>query len=198
MSKTTPDDLEEIAKAIAFALSDWAFVESALLALFHQISGITPYEKAHAAFSAIVSFDARLDVVDALIPLSGETEINVRIWQKLSEKIGKFYKRRHRLAHFAFVTSTTGIALGTIVKTDMVPLWPSDYNAAPLRLPEIQERGRKFRELAESIQWFWFLAVTRGLALESPPQPPFLVRKIQNAIVQNQVEPASRPQSSLP
>jgi hypothetical protein len=187
MAKSYDEQIAEFAPVVAFALSDWCGVEEALLLLFTDLSEMPDNRKSRAAFTSIISFETRLDVCNAMMPFCGETREGLALWYKLYNRLRKYHKKRHQLAHFAFVRSTTGTESGEqITKALMLPFWPAYDGTEGLTINDVQTRAEKFRELAEAIRWFHGALVRRRVwQLREVLLPePDLVRQLRSLVAQ--------------
>src|SRR5687767_6446361 len=86
--------------AVAKALSVWTWVEFQLGLLFHVLAELKDSNRARAIFDGIISFEVRLSILDRLMALEKVDETEAEMWNRLSAKLSKFYKKRHELAHF--------------------------------------------------------------------------------------------------
>jgi hypothetical protein len=171
----------EYATAVGFALHSWSVVEEAMLRLFIALSD-SPEHKAKAAFLAIHSFETRLDVCHALIGLNKHTAPEQSLWNRLYARLRKFYKKRHEIAHFAFINATRVRNGKPTQSLSLVPFWPTRTGEHGLSLFEINERSRKFEDLAQAVYWFWLLAEpkTRKKLVGDRPLIPDLVRQLRS------------------
>jgi hypothetical protein len=179
---TPPDDL---LKAVGAGLSSWSLVEIQLANLFGMISDMRDSNKAAALFSTIVSFEARLAVIDRLMTFETVDEVEAEMWIRMSAKLSKGYKKRHEMAHFSVDRD----------KRDQPVISPfltldrlfSD-NKAQLSLSQLLERCQKFIDLHMAVHWFTTRAFfRRGLPEErqqQPTQEPPLVPQLRELAIQ--------------
>jgi hypothetical protein len=82
------------------ALSAWGRIEDALCTIFMTGIASRNYNASHAAFFAIVSFDAKLSVADCAIRAALETQpAHLQHWVKLKNTLQKKKSIRNKLAH---------------------------------------------------------------------------------------------------
>lgn len=204
----------ELSVAVTDALINWTFVEIQLAQLFAIVSDIQDAgtlalnRKAHAIFDAIISFDARLAVVDALMAEEGLSPLETETWAKLSSRLGKLYKRRHSLAHFTF---------SAIIGHEPNKSPPHDHDGwdwglAPfftmgsmmrgtstrLTIEQVRERDLHFHEAHRSLDYMTQKArERRGRQLSNPmPEPPLVARL--RALASQSLEERQKQQKSSP
>ncbi|MDE2164581.1 MAG: hypothetical protein KGJ53_15570 [Alphaproteobacteria bacterium] len=90
----------ELYVSLAKALDAWAVIEAHLCSIFAVAVTATDYSAAAAAFSAILSFEAQIDMVHASMgrrfaPNSPEYSS----WKTIRKKLDKLRPARNRLAH---------------------------------------------------------------------------------------------------
>lgn len=197
MVKSKLEQVQEYATAVGFALHAWSLIEFALAQLFEALSGINPVRKANAAFFAIVSFETRLDVCHALIRFGSFSRMEKEIWDLLYERLRKFHKKRHRLAHYT-ILDTIKVSRGKRTETvSLVPFYPANRKDSKLSVKEINERAEKFNELAYAVRWFWQLETSKQVQPQgSRPPVTDLVRQLHLLAVQNRAKHRAPPQSS--
>src|ERR1700688_3368192 len=79
-------------------LAVWSQVEHSLGNLFVAVMG-GDVSRALTAFAAIISFETRLQMVNALIERDGDEAFRIS-WNALFNKLSDLHKRRHQVAHF--------------------------------------------------------------------------------------------------
>ena len=94
-----PDKRHELQATLGLAISNWAGVEDGLSSIFVTAISAKSSASAIAAFTAIASFDAQLDMVDAAmrITFKAKTTENDEIrnaWTYLAKQTDKLRKRR--------------------------------------------------------------------------------------------------------
>src|SRR5262245_49679864 len=102
---------DDLLLAVGHALRTWGMFELMLAQLFGMLSDYSDYKKAYAIFETIISFETRVDILDALMALEGLTPLEHETWRRFSSKIRKNHKKRHELAHFSvlnYVHQETG------------------------------------------------------------------------------------------
>lgn len=199
-------DKSTLSIAIVDALAQWGTLEVQIAGLFRSLSDIRPailrrVPKAYTIFDAIISFDGRLAVIDALMAEEEITPLEAETWNRFSKRLRKLYKRRHGLAHF--VLSETGDDVQDRGKWnhEIIPffslsaLLDGKVNERALGVNQIKEREQHFGEAAAAISYFIEQAeARRGRPLDSPmPEPP-LVARIRETASQILEERARKPQ----
>lgn len=160
--------------SVGSALSQWSLVETGLALLFATISDIPGRAKAGAIYDAIVAFKARLTVCDRLMALEEIDPIDLKIWNKFSQKARELYRKRHEIAHF---TQMFEVGKEPVI----APFFSWDKERTQtnkyLTTDQISQRAKKFSEFEEAVRWFYAQALTRrgiavkvrGQSLEEPP-----------------------------
>ena len=175
--------------AIFDALAAWSNVEVQLAMLFAVLSGIQDVRdnrlnpKAHTIFDAVINFDARLSIIDALMAEEALTPLEAETWARGSNKFRKLYKKRHALAHFAISSNPTN-PLAPEIEWDhaIMPFFTLGSimrgTAKTLSASQILDRTPKFAEAANAISYFTEVASRRrGKPADSPtPEPPLVAR----------------------
>lgn len=161
--------------AIALTLASWSRVEGRLLDLFRAISETRNVGKADALFDGIISFEIRLGICNRLMALEKSSEVEQRMWAKLSERLTKGYKRRHELAHFGLLPSGNEIQVVPFPTTSNI--LSGRYKA--LTLSQVEKRRESFYGLHDAVKWFELTAMGRhklfGIDRPPPPEPPLIV-----------------------
>ena len=179
----TDEDHNPILLAVGQALRQWSAVEVGLAGIFAILADIPDPMKAHRIIDAIVSFDARLDVVDALMSEEALTPLELETWKRAAAKLKKQYKKRHELAHFSIVNTISN-------GKDNIRLSPfltyGQFLRDELRyltVPEIDARRKGFGELVAALMWFQAEAGKRRVPRPSNPmpEPPLIVRLKESA-----------------
>jgi hypothetical protein len=83
-------------------LAAWSQVEHHLLLVFLALTHGTDPGQMGAAFEAVISFEARLAMVDALVERDSDRAF-CEAWNALSNKLTRLHRRRHQVAHFSIV-----------------------------------------------------------------------------------------------
>lgn len=162
-------ETDDIARGVGRALSTWTIIETRVTQLFLHISSVSDPNKGYLIIEAIVSFDARLKIVTDLIAVSNWPKVELEMWRKLAKRIRENQSKRNELAHFMLVNTSNGR------KTEAVAVPYFSHGKAlrgeskPLRLNEITQREKNFREIAIAVAWFGDFASRLGL---SPPISP--------------------------
>ena len=182
---STPNPEDAPLRAIGAALSNWSLVELQIASLFSTLSSIPDQRKSYAIFDGIVSFEVRLGLCDRLMEFETVDEVEAEMWRRLSARLGKFYKKRHQLAHFSMIQENDGnITISPFFNWTKL----NDGGGARLSVEDIRMRSDKFIELHMAVCWFIQRAVYR-LAEPSPVelldlQEPPLVPRLRDAAIQ--------------
>lgn len=86
-------------------LAVWSQVEHSLRNLFVAIME-GDMSRTLTAFAAVISFETRLQMVNALIERDVDDAFRTS-WNALSNKLSDLHKRRHRVAHFTIIYDAT-------------------------------------------------------------------------------------------
>lgn len=153
-------DHAKFTTAVGEALHQWSMVEMQLASLFVVISRMPDYTAGQAAMAAVVSFEARLQVCNAVLMFLDLSDFQSKYWTRLFNRLLKKLKKRNELAHFSIVElhGPEGI------DRRLMPYF-SVGNAAvthkrrgvigvSLTLEEVRLRGIHFHLLAEEVAWF--------------------------------------------
>jgi hypothetical protein len=101
------EDRNNLLKAIAEGLDSWAIVEAHLCSIFAVAVTAKEYPAAAAAFSAIVSFDAQINMVHASMTRTFPNEGEIYLeWKALKKKLDGLRSARNKLAHGKVVPVT--------------------------------------------------------------------------------------------
>jgi hypothetical protein len=105
--------------------------------------------------STIVGWDTRLDLCDVLLKYRlAQNHLELAIWDKLSAKLRKKYKARHKVAHFTFISSGEREPF----KHMIAPFWSFGHLMKQadtyLGIAEIEEMQKSFIQLKDSLSWF--------------------------------------------
>jgi len=179
-------DKPELAVAIVEALSAWSVVEVQLTRLFATLSDLETFQdgafnynkKAHLIFDTIKSFEARLEIIDALMGAEGLSELELETWNRCSLRLGKLYKRRHPLAHFVYMQATSNAGKDAQIAPFFTLGAAMRQDVKSLTTAQITERKDHFEEMLHPISYFEYDALKRrGLRLDNPmPEPPLFAR----------------------
>jgi hypothetical protein len=94
------EDRNSLYIAIAQALDTWATVEAHLCSIFSVAVTAKDYNAAAAAFSAIISFEAQIDMVHAAMGRSFPPDSATGLqWKEIKKKLDKLRPARNKLAH---------------------------------------------------------------------------------------------------
>jgi hypothetical protein len=93
-------EVEEIAKAVGFAISEWGQLEHVLCSINAAAVRAPIYSLAHAAFYSIVSFQAKIKVLDAVFQMAFERDSSIlEEWKALKKLARQLSEKRNGLAH---------------------------------------------------------------------------------------------------
>ncbi|MEG6508825.1 hypothetical protein V6C03_07560 [Methyloligella sp. 2.7D] len=95
------EETEELFAAVGRAISEWAFVESALARLFSLSVHSSHPSAAEAAFYSATSFRTKLELLTSALAISSPN--STHCWKALCRKLTKRSKKRNHLAHFHFL-----------------------------------------------------------------------------------------------
>ncbi len=175
--------------AVGHGLQAWSGVENDMFLLFMQVSGTTG-KKAILIYNSIVAFEARFKVLNELMLHDLENDLDRPVWIKLADRLIKFYKKRHDLAHFEIYTSIKGLPDGE--QEESIAFHPMSTlgralqnNQRTLTLAQIGERTLKFAALREAVVYFWSKAVMRSHQTELPVLVPDLIHHLRSLVDQN-------------
>jgi hypothetical protein len=87
-------------------LARWSMVEHALARLFAALMGAADPNLTSTAFDAVISFETRLDMVNAVAERSQDVLFR-ESWNALHNKLSKLYRKRHQVAHFTILYNVT-------------------------------------------------------------------------------------------
>lgn len=107
MNSTQPE-VDEIAKAVGFAISKWGEIEGNLCSLYAAALRIPVYASAREAFYSIISFQAKIKVVDACFKMEFAAEPDlISDWSTFKKDAVKVSKKRNELAHGSVMVVNT-------------------------------------------------------------------------------------------
>jgi hypothetical protein len=178
------DNRPELSVAIVEALAAWSAAEIELTQLFARLADLQTiqngryHKKAHLIFDTIISFETRLDIVDALMAEEGLSELELETWNRCSARLRKLYKRRHSMAHFVLMGVTTNDKAEYQISPFFTIGAAMRQQAKSLSITQIMERRAHFHEMVLAISYFeWGALERRGLHLDNPmPEPPLVAR----------------------
>ncbi|WP_157220616.1 hypothetical protein [Flavisphingomonas formosensis] len=164
---------EEYRKALYAEVGEcihaWSTVENEITILFMVLNERPWIEFAHplrAAFEALISLEARLDVIRVYI--SADDSVNEKYtdhYKKLHSRILKAYRKRHEIAHFALVgrENQTG-EMREFVRPFFKMKSFQENSGTELDLKQIVERKQKFYLLGERVkQHVQYVGKIKGL-----------------------------------
>ena len=185
-----------LAQAAGYALSTWTIIETNLTKLFQIISELPDGNKAHLIMEAIISFDARLKVVSNIMDVFPWADEEREIWGLLVNRIQKQQKRRNQLAHFMIIN----VSDGAVTNARLSPFYSQGAafrnELTLLAVTDIEERSRRFRDLANAVNWFGAAAMqlkNKPEAALRPDNDP--IRDIRNSIAQSRADKARQHQA---
>jgi hypothetical protein len=101
-SLTLWDEEERFYGALGKAVTQWQEVEQALAMIFLDAHTQSTRLRANVIFHTVLSFETRLDMVDAALKASRGTKFLAK-WQTLFNRCSKRARRRNQLAHFGLM-----------------------------------------------------------------------------------------------
>jgi hypothetical protein len=179
------DEANALMSAVGHALADWTRVELNVNLLFGLISRIPDQRRLGAVTDGIVAFPIRLSLCNRLMELEELPELELEMWARLSAKITKFYRKRHEIAHFN-IMATPRKKKGSLAEPQISPFFSYEkwltQKADYLSLKQVKERGSKFTEIADAVNWFLPMIAHR-MQPEEFPEPdgeePILIPHIR-------------------
>jgi hypothetical protein len=143
--------------AIGQALDTWAIIEAHLCSIFAVAVSAKEYAPAAAAFSAIISFEAQIDMVHAAMASSfAPTSAEFGSWSAIKKKLDKLRPTRNRLAHGKVVPVTMK---GGAMEFRYLPFYhffthKEREEFAHLDLSDIQQIQKDFGEMVKTLAEF--------------------------------------------
>jgi hypothetical protein len=134
---------------VGLALSVWSQVEMTMTYLFSLISGMEG-RKAIAMFDGIISFEVRLSILDTMMGFEKVDEVEAEMWQRMSSRLTKAYKKRHELAHFRLIGSDEGLAISPFLTHHKLLA----NTQKTLSRAQIKERNHRFFAIDQALTWF--------------------------------------------
>ena len=184
---------DEIYHDIGMALMAWARVEVALLDLFvHQIArgsrNRSSLSAAYNAWAAVVSFDAKLQMLNGILEANLEQRSKKReTWSLLYSHTKSLASQRNQIAHGRIFTSPTEATL-----QPFAAIWPPRHDS--LSRQDIMIRTVRFWRLADAIKWFAGTLSKRPT--KTPAQIHDLVQELRNRVVPMRAKKKDRRRSS--
>lgn len=99
---TTPEqqrEIEDIAKAVGFAISDWGLVESSLCSLYAAAHRVPRYMLGHKSFYAIMSFQGKVKATDQVFKEAISDAGLLAEWADCRKSLSASNEFRNKLAH---------------------------------------------------------------------------------------------------
>jgi hypothetical protein len=194
-------DAMKVYAAVGQALCTWASAESALTLIFYTLAGNKTRQQAAAIMDSIISFDTRIDVLDALYTLKNASEEDAEIWRKLIARCRKLYKKRHKLAHFRLIVTQTktGRNIPEIAPFFSYENWLNG-KLLSLSLAEIEQLNAQFDELHDALLWILERLVSKrrkGKFAQDGEDPPPIAH-LRSLARQSLLERQKQPQSIAP
>jgi hypothetical protein len=188
----------QLAAAVGHALSEWAEVEIVmafvLIAAFDtgtkpHVEGLVPWNELpedqrmlHSALGKVVAFEARVDIISAVIDESSLSPWIKKLWLGVSERLMKKYKSRHQIAHFVISHQETEDG-GIRIFIAPFPNSSVSFSDRQLSLSDVETKLHNFRELKEALQWLgWAIEIDRQRREEPLPQPPPLIQRVLQSV----------------
>lgn len=89
-------------EAIGAAMTQWAWVEDALVKLLHAVLGCE-LEQAGIIWYSVVAFRGKLEMVDALMQQATKAKPLMKRWPSCQSYLGELSSKRNQLAHWELV-----------------------------------------------------------------------------------------------
>lgn len=107
-SDDAPDVVETARKeffaALGEAIAEWYWVELRLFYMISRLLGFKDIKAAGAAFSAVVNFNARLQMVESAFQTAIQDEELRAEWRRLHRRLKKHARKRNGIAHLTVIT----------------------------------------------------------------------------------------------
>ncbi|KCZ57882.1 hypothetical protein HY36_11945 [Hyphomonas atlantica] len=148
-------DDDQLLLEVGRCLDVWSVVELNLAAIFSYLYVPTcepPHARVaiRAPFDAVVSFDARLTMLDTAVVNSPIANSLVRErWPALSNRLSKKYKKRHEVAHFSITRTKNPDAPATLQPFSTFTAHYHEQARTPLTLANLIQRRDSFCRLAD-------------------------------------------------
>lgn len=173
-----------IATRVGQALHSWSTVELELAWLFTIITEIPDRRISQVAFAAIVSFDARVQMCNSIMPLVTMNDVHRRYWTWLYNRLTKKVKKRNELAHFTIVIWENETGAQSV---RLVPYYSEGSQIFQqnngLSIDQIEERDQSFTTLQSHLAWLRAeMEVLKGLLLINPLPIPDRVHELRNEV----------------
>lgn len=178
--------------AVGYGLHEWSLVEMELARCFSTFV----WADMHAIFGAIISFETRLSACDAAVAKTDLSELDRALWAKLSDRLSRFYRRRHQIAHFTLGWNNKDVPVLYPFMTTGNFLGGAHVG---LNMLDVQERIGKFQELFFALKWFRENLVRQRTPPQTPatplPEEPPLVVRLRALAIQSLEERKPRGKS---
>lgn len=149
---------DALALAAGKALDCWSQIEMAIADLFQKLSKMPDPKAAQAVMAAVVSFEARLTVCQALLQTGRYPEEILAKWKKLRKKLREASTERNGVAHFSIarLTPTGGapywalipfFSIGQLAQSESTHGTMDTHSAA-----SITDMTKKFLELKNDVR----------------------------------------------
>jgi len=153
---------DKVLLEVGRCLNAWSKVEKNLASFFvdlHLPHGVTPLDKyfpLRAAIDAVISFEARLTMIDASVKTSMLADALIKSkWPNLKNRLLKQYKKRHQVAHFELTIINSRPAIQPF--PTFSASW-SKTGEVPLTSKDIRKRTSVFEELTnETGAYCWYM-----------------------------------------
>ncbi|HEX8063689.1 MAG TPA: hypothetical protein VF535_10790 [Allosphingosinicella sp.] len=147
------EEIHRIHVAVGEALSEWSQVEKMLVFCFAEIVPVRNPTVPWIIFTSIINMDARIKLMNELIPYAGLSKDGFAAWGWLYNRLTRCNKARNELAHF---TIGAEIIDGIRYPTALMPFFQANFarfRSKRLTSSQITDRTRRFGELAEDLYW---------------------------------------------
>ena len=179
-----PSKFQILMAQVGATLHAWNQVESAMGLVFLATSGISNFLKAGSIFDSVISFEARIAVLDAAVTHDEKLSADEKeVWLCLSAKLRKLYKKRHEVAHFSLLSEDMRDG------ERILPYFTWNKHARNstkhLTLAQLAERSAKFTAASEAVTWQSTLRRQKDLpprANEPPTPTPQMILHIRELL----------------
>jgi hypothetical protein len=144
---------DDLMAHVGSALHAWNQVESGMGLLFTVANTAAEMPKWGAIFDAVVSFEARIAVLDATVAHGLNFSDEEReIWPLLSTRIRKLYKKRHEIAHFS-IAHPDDLVSGARISPYFTWNKVSNKTERYLTKADLKVREDRFSQAALAVAW---------------------------------------------
>lgn len=164
---------QRMRNALGGAISAWSHVEAGLCEIFCVSITARNTAAAGAAFSAILGFEAQLDMVRAALTETYKKQAPVlSAWDKLDKQIDKLRPLRNRLAHGQIVRSRGP----NFDETSFIPFHHFAVHKATIEydhytVADLKALERAFKLLGQALRQFYWHVFREEPLTEIPLEP---------------------------